>query len=193
MPPGVAAGSTSREAAHFSRHIQDSTRTICTCVGKGPGIWRSALFRDGGSVQGSYVFIFGDADSDTDEVSAPLCLQHDCFDGVSRHPLDACQKLPLIRIGPKFCINKNTVPVCARELLQRKGDQVAKPSFGHRVLVGKESVIGIQSYLVAGLHGSSENCTAKFSRGCSAGLLDQRISTHGRRFLIVSVPVPLAH
>jgi hypothetical protein len=50
--------------------------------------------------------------------------------------------------------------------LQREGDQIAKTTFGHRVLVGEKAIIGIQSYLVAGFHRSSENYTAKFSGDC---------------------------
>jgi site-specific recombinase XerD len=46
-----------------------------------------------------------------------------------------------VPLGAELCINKNAISVCARDLLQRKRDQVAKPSFRHCVLVRKEAVI----------------------------------------------------
>src|SRR5260370_31850560 len=106
-------------------------------------------------------------DCATKELDSLLRFQHNSIDAVSNHSLDARQKLTLIWIWWELCINKNAVLVCAWNLLQRKSYQVAKPTFGHGVLVGKQAIIRIQPQLVAGFHGSSQDCAAKFSRGRS--------------------------
>src|ERR1039458_2507890 len=95
--PGVAAYSTSRKVAHFFLHIQDSTGQFAPALGKAQGFHVPPLPLTEACPRIN-VLIFGIVDSDTEEVSALLRFQHHSFDGVSRHSLDACQKLPLIRI-----------------------------------------------------------------------------------------------
>ena len=175
MRPNGADGSASPEAAQSSRYTE-GLRERFEPRGKGPAIWRSILFCDGGSARVLSRHL-RNADPDANEISSFLSFPHDRLDCVCRHSFHACQKSPLILVRTKFRIDKNTVPLCTRNLLERQGDQIAKTSFGHRVLIRKESVVRIQPHLVAGLHGSSEDCTAQFSRHGSGNRSIKNIHT----------------
>ena len=54
--------------------------------------------------------------------------------------------------------------VAARDLLERKRDEVSKAPFGQRVLIGKEAIVGIQPHVVAVFHRPSQNCAAQLAR-----------------------------
>ena len=49
-------------------------------------------------------------------------------------------------------------------MLQRQRDEIAKPTFRHRVLAWKETVVRIEAKLVTPLHCPGEDGCAKFSR-----------------------------
>ena len=101
-----------------------------------------ALLIHGGTWSGRPLFDLQIRDySLMDFLAEFLRFPHDCLDSVSRHSFEACQKCPLILVRTEFQIDKNTVSLCTRNLLQRQSDQVAKTSHGHRLLVGEESVV----------------------------------------------------
>src|SRR5439155_25627743 len=65
----------------------------------------------------------------------------------------------------KVRINEHTVARLAWSKLQGERDQVPEPSLGHRVLVGKKAIVGIQTELMPAFHGSRENRASQFPRG----------------------------
>src|ERR1700690_2852179 len=66
------------------------------------------------------------------------------LDVVRVHRPDGREERPLIRVRLQLGVDKHTAAFLAWPLLQRQGNQVAEPAFGHRVLVGEQPVIGVQ-------------------------------------------------
>jgi hypothetical protein len=87
------------------------------------------------------LLIFRGAGSHSDKVPTSLSFQNDGLSSRRGYPLHACQKRPLVTIWTKFRIYEDAVSICARKLLQRQSDQVAKSALWHGVLVGKEAVV----------------------------------------------------
>ena len=61
----------------------------------------------------------------------------------------------------QFRINENAAAVLARRLLQRQGDQVAEAALGHRVLIGKQAVVGLQLQLPGSRAGVADDGRAQ--------------------------------
>ena len=72
----------------------------------------------------------------------------------------------MIAIRPKSESRNTLLSVLARNPLQRQGDEITEAALWHRVLVREEAVVGVHPELVAPVHGSGEDQTAEFSRGC---------------------------
>jgi len=72
-------------------------------------------------------------------------------------------------------------------------DQVAKPAFGHRVLVGKETIIEAKTNLVARLHGSSEDYAVKLTHDCGRNRPLKGNPQMDASFQNVNVPMPQVH
>ena len=74
-------------------------------------------------------------------------------------------KLPLVRVRVEVSVDENTVAQLARRELQWESDQIAEPPFGHRVLVWKEAIVGIEADLISPFRRSREEHASKFTRG----------------------------
>ena len=109
------------------------------------------------------LFIVRDTAPNTDDVSATFGLLHHVFDFGKCHPPDARQQRPLVGVWIKLSIEKYAVAVATRHVLQRQCDEIAKASFGHRVLTRKEAVVGIETKLIPPLHCPGENGCAESS------------------------------
>lgn len=69
------------------------------------------------------------------------------LDVVRCHPLDGCEKGPLIGVWAQLVVHEDAAAVLAAKLLQRLRDQVAETALGQRVLVGEKPVVGVQLQL----------------------------------------------
>ena len=76
--------------------------------------------------------------------------------GGLRHSLDRIEEGPLVGIGTHCVVKKLSKAGLPRILLKRECDQVAKAALGHCVLTWEKPIIGIQSKLMATLHGSGQ-------------------------------------
>jgi hypothetical protein len=85
-----------------------------------------------------------------------LSFRNNLLRSIARHSSNHRQERPLVRVRIKISIDENTVAQFLRRELQRKSDQIAEPSFGHRVLVWKKTIIGIKADLMPPLHRSRE-------------------------------------
>ena len=100
---------------------------------------------------------------------------------------DGREKRPLVGPGNEVAIEKDTVVLPTRSLLQRQGDQVAEPSLRHRVLIGKETIVGIQSNVGPRVHRLRKDVRSKPSgqgrwNGCLEEEPDMRSSAGARAF-----------
>ena len=86
----------------------------------------------------------GIAGNDVQRMNTTSGPQYGWLDVVRVHRADTRQERPLIRVRLQLRIDKYTAASLARPLLQRQRNQVAKPTLGHRVLIGKQSVVGFQ-------------------------------------------------
>src|SRR5205807_383226 len=71
-------------------------------------------------------------------------LQYGWFDVARFHRTDSRQKRPLIRVRLQFGIDKYTAASLAWPLLQRQRNEIPQSAFWHRVLAGKQPVVGVQ-------------------------------------------------
>ena len=69
----------------------------------------------------------------------------------------------MIRVRAQFDIDEYTAAPFARPLLQRQGDQIAEATFGHRVLVRKQAVIGSKLQLSGPRAGMADDGRAQAS------------------------------
>jgi hypothetical protein len=71
----------------------------------------------------------------------------------------------LVGVRVEAAVDENTVARFARRERQRESDQIAEPSFGHRILVWKEAIVGIEADLMSSFDRSREEHACKFTRG----------------------------
>ena len=64
-----------------------------------------------------------------------------------RHRTDGGEERPLVGIGTQCRVHKHAAAVLARLFLQWQCNQVAESSLWHRVLIGEETVIGLERQL----------------------------------------------
>ena len=79
------------------------------------------------------------------------------LDVMRSHRLDGRKERPLIGIRPQIGIDENTETLFPRTLLQRQGNQVSEPAFGHGVLIRKQPVIGSQLQLPSARAGKTDD------------------------------------
>src|SRR5258707_3882903 len=107
---------------------------------------------------------------------------------------DVCSSDLLIRKRLEPLVNKDTVALLQGLVLQRQRDEIAKTAAGHRVLIGKEAVVGCHAQLMPATHRLGDQVAAHSSRyvcghGCSkkdphvpaiagAGALDRNGNAH---------------
>jgi len=70
----------------------------------------------------------------------------------------------LIGEWPELSVKENSVAVLPCLFLEGKRDQISKPAFGQRILVGKQPVVRIEANFGPVLHRLSENVRTKFAR-----------------------------
>ena len=80
-------------------------------------------------------------------MDAPRRPQDDRLDVVGRHRRDGGQKFPLIGIWSQIAVYEYAETVFARLFLQGQGNQIAEAALGHRVLIGKQAIVGAQFQL----------------------------------------------
>lgn len=61
-----------------------------------------------------------------------------------RHRLDSGEESPLIVVRAQITVHENTATPFTGSLLQWQCNQVAETTFGHRILIGKQPVIGLK-------------------------------------------------
>src|SRR5271155_3912639 len=90
--------------------------------------------------------------------------QYGWLDVVRVHRADSRQERPLIRVRLQLGIDKYTAASLAWTLLQRQRNQVPESAFGHRVLVGEQSVVGAQLELPRACARVADNSRAQAPR-----------------------------
>ena len=71
---------------------------------------------------------------------------------------------PLVRVGSERIVQKYTVALPPGPALERQSNQVAEPTRGQRVLIGKHAVVGSERNAAAGIHGGAQQCVAELAR-----------------------------
>ena len=79
---------------------------------------------------------------------------------------------PLLLVGKRYevVVEKDRVALLPRSVLERQGDQVSEATPRHRVLAGKQPVVGVHAKLVSAGHRlGDEVATHLASRRCRDG------------------------
>jgi len=87
-----------------------------------------------------------------EDSAAPFRLLRDLLDLGAAHPAQAREERPLVGPWHECVIEEHAVALLSSALLQRQGNQVAKSALRHRVLVGKQAVVQIESNIRPALH-----------------------------------------
>jgi hypothetical protein len=110
------------------------------------------------------MFIVRDTTPNSNKVTGACGITHKGFNFDEWHSLNTGQKSPLVRMWSEIYIQESAVAMGARHMLQWQRDEISKAALGHRVLTRKETVVGIESKLMATLHCPSQNGRAELSR-----------------------------
>ena len=93
-------------------------------------------------------FFMRQALPNTDDLPLLLRLPDGGIDRRGRHPLDAREEPPLIRVGKEVFVDKNAVAFFSRAPFERKGHETAEPSPGQGIQVGTQTIIDLHADLL---------------------------------------------
>ena len=100
---------------------------------------------------------------DTHYLIFPCGVVDDPFHLVGSDSPDGEQQLPLVWIRVKIVVHEQAAAVLPGHPLQWKRNQVAEASLGQSVLAWEETVVGVETQVVAPLHGLREKSAAHFA------------------------------
>ena len=126
-------------------------------------------------VQGSAILLIRQRNADADNPPVPLGIANDFLDGGPIDLAEARQECPLIGIRQTPLIEEDAISEFPRLLLQRQGNQIAEAALGKRILIGEETIVGIQADIRTAFHGLGQDVrTESACQGRGNGLGEEQ-------------------